>query len=332
MKKQLFSLVMMLAIVVLASTSAMAQPANSSVHPAIHLAGSTHPVSVNRGVGSSTLSWVLYSGTAAGTTANAAHTTTTWPQTSNAFSLVWTDQAAGAYYLEVTETDDDPTCSTTKRGFHIFIIGFDAYVFTSSATGAPIATTALTDCSTSPAYPAFMNDLTINPNNTPRTDGAESGTADGDLSDFVGTNPKTQRDYTVRIVFDVNPETGAAYVPTTALGSIKFDLAIDNTNLVSVNSVANTAATVADVTVPLRASNEFTFPVIYNDRWGANLNSHATVTNVKIYTSADGTGTTLGEEPVSKEDTDRSNATALDNQSDTFIIVSSPNTSTITVN
>jgi hypothetical protein len=338
MKKQFISLMMVLAMVILAGTSAMAQnDGDIPTQPAVHLPGSTHPVSITAGTGTaSNVSWTLYAGTDATTVADGTHTTTSFPVTGESFNLVWTDLAAGAYYLEATETDNDPTCAVTKRGFHLCVLGFDATVYASDDAGAPLKGDALSSCSRANEYAVFMNDLGVFIDGSERTTGTDSDD-NGSLTNYIGTNPRTTRHFSVSISFDDVP-TGYNFTAPD-LGSIVADIVTtSSSDLYSVNGTTATdenSFTLDDEVIvensTAASENIFTFPAIYNDRWGTDITTSVLGTDIRIYTSADGTGTSLGEEPSSHEDTVPDTAYD-DNRSEEFTIQAAPNTSTITVN
>lgn len=333
MKKQLFSFLMVLALVVLAGTSAKGAAGDLPTTPLVVVAGSQQTIAVTAATASNTFSWQLYAGQNA-TTAVAAdggvHTVTTWPQTAATFTLQWKDQASGSYYLEVTETEIAPTtCAVTKRGFHLYILGFDVLVYTSDDAAALIDGVNLSTCGVSSSYPAFMNDLTKSVDGTNRTDGSET-TADGNLADFVGTNPRASRYFTVQINFDAVPGGMAFTAPDVV--SIKCDIATTaSSDLYSVNGETTGASSLTQTLIANeKAANKFVFEAVYDARWGTDITTYVVVRNVKIYDDATASSVALGEEPTGREDIDKS--TAFDNNiSETYTIQSSPNTSTISV-
>jgi hypothetical protein len=132
MKKQLFSLVMLLALVVLAGTSAMAQDGLSIETAIWHLAGSSHNLEVNEHTDFTYL-WTIEAITCDGTTASA--TTTAHVAPNNAFQTVlsYDTDASGIYRITLVETDGDNGCNT-RREFFTAVMSVDVTVIASDAT------------------------------------------------------------------------------------------------------------------------------------------------------------------------------------------------------
>lgn len=348
---------MVLALVVLAGTSAMAQtglPASpvvgSVTNPKIYLSGATDSLKIVRGVAGSEISWKLYFGSDnTGTLADGtkldltAHPTWTNTQTGPVFRFKWTDTAAGNYYLEMTETDQRSgrTCAVTVRGYHIFIMGFDVAIYASNAAGDSLALSALSDCG-GPTYPAFLNDAVMNVDGTIRTDilntSGNPATNGFDLKPIIGTHAtRATRYYTARVHFDT-PTSGSFTNP--AVGSVKMDIKVnlpvvntyDSLYVHSINGVQvpGNVAHITNSNVDRNGSSGYlyTFAVEFNDSWGADLEPTASVVNVRLFESGAGGGANLGEEPQSYEDVAKS-TTYRDNTSNAFTIYGKPATSEI---
>jgi len=281
----------------------------------------------------------------------------TWgaTQTGATANFTWTESAAGQFYATVTDLNTTTTCSTV-RSYHMFLMGYKIYVYASDEHGNQISGANLTACGDGTTYPAFLNNVALDVAGTGiRGDILNSGTTpapvDGLLTNVHGTNPRTTRHYTAALIFD-QPASGTFANPT--LGSARMDIKIGGTTMPAVDVVTIngtvlpletdnstlqsliTPLAANPATVPTAVANQnglgagahahyyFTFPVIFNDRWGTNLTPNATIENARVYTAADGTGTVLGQEPKVAE--------AVANTSDEFIITGKPATSIITGN
>lgn len=376
MKKHVFSLLMAFALVLGLSAGAWAQattvPAaadqevGSTGNPKVYITGATDSLQITRGVlgGNSTVQWILYTGSAA-VPGNEATSTDldlvahpTWDATQDnavgqaaRFRFKWTDNAAGAYYLQVTETDQrtqasplqDRTCAVTVRGFHIFIMGFDVAIYASNNTGDSLNADLLSACA-GPAYPAFLNDVVMNVDGTIRTDilnTVPNPAVNGpDLTPIVGTTAHADRSrwYTVKLRFDTPP--GDNFTPLT-VGSIRMKLrvnGVDSLYVATINGVDmegdRASYSNADAFVALngaQADYEYPFEVIFNDIWGADLEPTVTVTDVTLWSGNDGAGLNLGEEPSTYEDLVPNNPARFDNTSNAFTIFGKPATGPISV-
>jgi hypothetical protein len=327
MKKQLFSLVMMLALVVLAGTSAWAQTGQQD-DPFWHVNGSTHTLTVTANA-NSTFSW-----TASDPAALTAFTGTN----TNVATITWSEDANGVYYFDVVETLTGAgfqACQTTTRRVYVAVLDFDAYVFFSDNSGANIEANGalMTACGegTTSNYgdvgpgTAFSQEVVI--------PGNAVGSA-GDLSVQEGANPQTQRYVSVSIHWDTAP-VGQTFVAPDIL-SIGFDYSINLTDadgtFVSFNNVA-TATSGTTVVDGGAGSLLYTIPLVYDVQWGIDdVETQVTLTNVTLYGGNNGTGTVLGVERNANESAYPNAADPRQNTSAVQTIQSAPATSVISVN
>lgn len=318
MKKQLFSLVMMLALIVIAGTSAWAQPSNGTAAlPYWHVNGSTHILSVVA-VGSNTYAW---------TTDALPADVTMGATNSNSLTITWSETAAGAFYFDVTETEPAPsTCAVTVRRVYVSVLAFDIYAYFSTNAGVDIEGTApMADCGagTTVTYgdiPGVAFSQTVN------IEG--SGTA-GDLSTQTGTVPRTQRYMSLALAW-ATPPTGTFTPP--AYASIRFDYTISLTDVGGTFVSFNGAAGVGGTTSVDGSGVLWTIPILYNAKWGVpDATMAVTITNATLFTNAGAGGPALGTERNNNE-TANGTASPAQNTTDIQTIYSAPATTVITVN
>ena len=231
MKKQLFSLVMMLALVVIAGSSAWAQGTGEGTldDPNFEFAGSTRTFSLTSSTPSSgSTSWQVYTTTATYEADAAATTAVCDPVsgTGTSFTTQWTADATGRYIVRVTEETSN-SC-TTIRDFHVLIADFDVYVYACDIDGTIIPSSGtLASCGINGSYNPFDNELAGKTGNN--TD------ADGSLDNFEGTDPYSVRYVAVEISSDnIDLSTLAYYW--------QFDFTItDDTNTDYVSTATRTA-------------------------------------------------------------------------------------------
>jgi hypothetical protein len=150
MKKQLFSLVMVLALIVIGGTSAWAQDGLTVGTAYWHLPNSVHGVQVANHGATSTYAWTIRTaacdGSDNGVAVGASITTGAYQAT-----ITYTDAATGVYRITATEaTVGDNLCSTV-RVFYTAIMNIDVVVTASNAAGATIAGAALSTCNDYPS-------------------------------------------------------------------------------------------------------------------------------------------------------------------------------------
>jgi hypothetical protein len=135
MKKQLFSLVMGFALIVMASTGAWAQANGLSPASAYwHLAGSVHQLQVNNHTGTTYL-WAVQSVLCDGTTAGAAAVPVITGGNTYQATITYPDAAAGIYRFTVTESSADANACSTVRQFWTAIMNVNVVVIASNAAG-----------------------------------------------------------------------------------------------------------------------------------------------------------------------------------------------------
>ena len=226
MKKQFFTLVMMLAIVVLASTSAMAQN-NTATSRQIMITGSTHTFTVTP-VGTNTVEWLVYKEAAPGGEATTADVVSYARGSSASYAVNWAESASGNYYIEATETRQNTglgqNCANTVRRYYVTVYDFDVEAYISDINGGKITgTDDLADCGqgTEANYGDMGNAAFSNAFNT-----------DGILGTYIGTAPRTTRYVSLRITWN-----GSVTTPP-AIGSMRFNIAAAaSSDLYSINSV-----------------------------------------------------------------------------------------------
>jgi hypothetical protein len=272
MKKQLISLMMVLSMVILAGTSAMAQATvvgditaaeGSPGNPKIYIAGSTGSLSVTDEI-DHTYTWNFYAGSDASTaittvgvgadamasgfdvsaaTGTPAGLATQAGATAN---FTWTEAASGAFYATVTDLNTTTGCSTV-RAYHMGLIGFDVVVYASLDDGVQQEGADLVGCGDGSTYPAFLNNVSLSVDgfslrgdimNTADT----PAPIDGDLSNVHGVNPRTIKYYTAALTFD-EPGSGSFANPT--LGSAKMDITIGGTTMPAEDVVIINGTTLA---------------------------------------------------------------------------------------
>lgn len=357
MKKHVFSLMMMLALVVLAGTSAMAQlqdaADNGSGARFYMIAGSSHTFAITQTEAGSNIAWTLVE--EAGQTVSG--TKTPGGANGETYTIVWDQNASGSYYIQVVETRAaagiGADCALTTRRFYVSLIDFDVWVYVSDINGNQITTaTLLATCgdgtienyANDPDGLAFSN-IFNGDGNLATYKGLAAD--DNDLGTPAGTPASTRRYVTFGIIWDSNLPAAEATAFAAAVDAIHFDyISTVSEGLIDVNgnvlatsadevSSNKQASTPAILTAEHANAIAFTIEMNFDDYWlGA---SHSDITynlsasNVTIY---DGTSI-LGVEPDNKEsatasDFPASAATAA-NITETGTILLAPATTTIGV-
>lgn len=321
MKKLVFSFVMMLALVAIAGTSAFAQndaTTNASDSRYIMITGSSHTFSVTRTVANSALVWTLVP-----EAAQTASGTTSLANSDQEYTVVWDQNAAGNYYVQVVETRDGIACANTTRRFYVNLLDFDVWVYASDENGVRLEAGALASCGdgTTANYgnetiggttgQAFSNSYGV-------LNGIV-GTAGTDLNNVEGTDGFTQRYITLGITWNTGVNAADAATIAALVNELAFDFSatVDQASLlISVNGVASATGTGSitaerqDQTPSTLAAYPnavaFTIPMNFSDVWlGATYNDieyQLKATNVTLRNN-DGAGTirTLGIEPDNRE-------------------------------
>jgi len=356
MKKQLFSLGMLLALIIVAGTSSWAQNAtseveNTSARTYVMITGSTHTFTITQGRPGSSLQWIVYDGLNGTTVSdNADYTLVSANSTSPAFQITWAETAAGNYTVQVTETNPlaSEFCSTVRR-FYVNVLDFDVLVYASDDAGNVLTGDELLECG---------EGNTANYGNEPIGTGAGAfnnqfgGAVNaGNLVPYIGAAAQavgghvayTTRHFTLAVRWNDNINVND--IPTIASLGFDFDLTSNViAELIQVNSGAHTTGSGSTfITAPLAAAPTdipagltnntytvyFTMPVTFRDRWFSGSSPDITATlyadQCTVYQEATHE-TILGEEPSAKVD-----APDLVNTSATQTILLSPATSTISV-
>ena len=308
MKKQFFTLVMMLAIVVLAGTSAMAQQigaVNDQTHGFVMVAGSTHTFTITPAQGTDGIQWTLYDITRS--QACAAAQATLNNATTAVAQVVWTNNSIGQYYAQVVETRAGVACANTTRRFYITIVDFDVLVYAADAAGERISGTNLLACGngttgrygdvgTAGTADAFSNAFQN-----------ATGTITDALTTYTGTSaPRTVRHIGYQIIWNmgstgVTPPTvdnitvgytvnltdaaASSYVANTDFVSFNGSTNASAANGFAINTIGANTLTATDfggcgVTGTVKGPT-FVVPVVINDRW-----SSSTVTDLLLNVSS----------------------------------------------
>ncbi len=364
MKKQLFYLVLVLALIAGSIKSGYAQigataAENDATHRYIMVTGSQHTFTVARSNDANTIAWSVWTdvATPVDVTANTTNVESSSGANTEDFQLRWARSAFGNYYIQAVETDADNAagCATTTRRFFVTIIDFDIYVYASTSTGAEISGALLDACGngTTARYgdigsgAAFSNVF-------------DGGGTPGDLIPFEGAiSPQTLRYISFQIMWHVQ---NAAETTVPTVGSFVLDFDADliagagtytaNSDIVSINTQTTSLDAATNFVVPsapgtpgpiATAGNVIAgeigiFTFVINDRWNHSTTMYdllldMMLTNVELRLNNDGTGTIIGTEPVAYENPDPSDQTVTDasNNSAVQTIRLAPATSTISV-
>ena len=322
MKKHVYSLMMVLALMVFAGASAFAQADGTDGNPYWHVTGSSHTLHVTANA-NSTFTWT--SDATVGSTSSDA--LTAMETTGELINITWSEYAAGQYYFDVTETDNTNSCKQTIRRIYVNVLSFDVEAYFSDATGNIEADAAKMSACGEGTTPNYGNVGT-------------SGAADafdnlfngnGDLAAFTGTNPRTQRQITLVVHWIVPPAATTFTAPT--IGSIEFTYALTLTDAEGTfNSFNGNTATGDNGEYVDGSSLTYDIPIDYDVEWGAaDVTTSVTVTNCKLFSGAGATGTLYGTESASNIGAAGSGTTPYPNTTATQTIWSAPATTIIGV-
>jgi hypothetical protein len=365
MKKQLFSLVMMLALVVLAGTSARAQQigaVNDATHGFVMVAGSTHDLSITPSQADNGFSWTLYDISRAQACAVAQATMTN--ETTATATIAWTQNSIGQYYAQVVETRNGVLCANTTRRFYITIIDFDILVYAADDAGERISGGSLLACGngttarygdigTAGSADAFSNAFQNPTDIVPNALDTYTGTAAPRTVRYVGfqiiwnlgttgVTPPAVNNILVDYAVSVDDANGAsAYVLNTDFVSIDGNTNATGTGLEITSTGANTLAAADFNCLLLGAAKGATFfvPIVINDRWSSSdvtdllLNFNAT--NIVLQYDDGSTISVIGTEPDAYElpaAAYSSCVTLATNMAEQQTIQLAPATTTITAN
>jgi hypothetical protein len=266
MKKQLFSLVMMLAFV-FAGTIVFAQNTGlSPTDPIWHLPGSTHGLQVANHTGTS-YTWNIYgsncSGVSTGAAVGASITSGSYQAT-----ITYTAAASGMYLVECVEASTGDNLCSTRRQFWTAIMNIDVIVTASNATGTELTGGALSTC----------NDYsTLHGSNLVGNANTDDNT--NDLNGWITNTLYNERYVHVALtVADLSGCTGMTGAPAASAFAWQFTYTIAGTNYISpsnfigmqaVTGVTNATPTAATGTISVAATTTtFTIPLRSYIRWG----------------------------------------------------------------
>jgi hypothetical protein len=226
MKKQLFSLVMMLALVVLAGTSAWAQTGLLVTDPVWHLPGSTHGFQVVDHTDTD-YAWAIASVTCAGAAGSgAAQTINAVVGSEHQATVTYTPDASGLYRISVTESSTGDEGCSTIREFFTAIMDINVVVIASDNLGDAVAN--LTTC----------NDYsTLNGSALVGNDNADDGS--NNLAAFI--DPAWYNTRYVEVTLEVADNTGCglATAPAATDFAWTFDYTIADGASTATNYVDN---------------------------------------------------------------------------------------------
>jgi hypothetical protein len=345
MKKQLFSLVMLLAIMVFAGTSAWAQTGYGVSTAVWHIPGSTHSVTVDASHTGTTYAWVVESINCDSTvkaTPSPVPVITAASASTHTAVFTYPADASGMYRFRVTEQTTgtgDAGCSTIRE-FYTAVMNVDVTVVASNEDGTTTGL-ELSRCNDYTLRTSFNPAYLV-----PNTDANDYA---NNLPDFVSASLFNQR--WVHVTLATTDGSGCT-VGTTAPAATSFywmfDYTIaglqyagnadadDNnfTGMQPVTSVTYLGATDAINTIGVAAGTaEFTIPLRSNIRWGtteADRDQHFTftVSNVHLKSTAPAT---IGDEALYTDGGESTANQSVGNVSTEQIIHASPATPRITV-
>ncbi len=341
MKKQLFSLMMLLALVVFAGTSAWAQ--NSNTAPEIMFAGATREYTVDdhSSIGN-TYQWSILDCAGSGTVADpyipgaasaiTEYAITAGSVTSNTITLRWTETAAGGYCVQIAESNEATRggCSTIRQ-FFVTVVDFDLWIYASDASGNEISDAGdLATCGSNATYNPWYNTETDLLDNRNEADGSAAAP------------------YSTRYITAAITASGINFGSSAYSWQFPYSLAVGDDNydvsIVPVNHAATTTVTYTDyqngqITVGLEAGatvTSVTFEIRYQPKW-ANDESDITLAMTVATNSCvlDGSDTDTnfddGVENADNYSAAYSNTDPRSNVSRTQTIYVSPATSIINI-
>lgn len=265
MKKHVYSLMMVLALVVLAGTNAWAQDGLSVGTAYWHLPGSTHGVQVASHTNTS-YTWAITKAGCDGSAGAAVEAGTTITTGSNTATITYAETAAGTYRITCTEaTTGDGLCSTIRQ-FYTAIMSIDVIVNASDAAGATISGAALTGC----------NDYSLLNSGSTLVGNADTDDNTNSLGSWQNTNLYNQR--WVNVSLSVADQSGCtvASAPAASDFAWQFNYTIAGTNypanfitMQPVTGVTYTDATDVTSTIDVAAgTTSITLPLRSYIRWG----------------------------------------------------------------
>jgi len=278
MKKQLFSLVMMLALIVMAGTSAFAQDGLTVATAYWHMPGSTHHVSVTNHAGF-TYAWGITMANCDGSAGAAVADGTGIAGAGNTATITYSDDAAGVYRITVTETDGDGGCNTIRQ-FYTAVMNVNVVVTSTLADGTTAAPAA--DCNDYDLVGPTLSYL------VPNTNADDGGGSSANLAALTSASLYNER--WVHLVLSVSDASGCPGIgnaPTAADLAWRFDYTIADGGATGTNYVDNFVAMQATANVTFTDATDetstitvaegttaITIPLRSNIRW-ATTNTDA---------------------------------------------------------
>jgi len=268
MKRKLNYLMMVVAIMVLAATSAMAQADGSPTNPYVHANGSTHNLTVTGGGGVSTFLWTWDATTAAALTGTANETT-------NVLQITWSEDAAGSFYFDVTETytanATQMACQATTRRVYIYLIKMDVHVYISDENGTQLTGDELLACGTGTT--ATFGD------EGPGAAFSNRFNTDGNLLTYdPGTN-QTPRYIGLEVNWITGELPGVSSFVAPDITNLTFTYTVAGVDIDDFASLEATATTTGTVTVAEVSENVFVADLLWNPRWGKDIVYNVTATD-----------------------------------------------------
>jgi len=276
MKKQLFSLVMMLALIVIASTSAWAQDGLTVTSAYWHMPGSTHGVTVDSHT-NATYVWGITAANCDGTEGAAAEAGTTITSGSNTATITYSANATGVYRVTCIEAYGG--CQTIRQ-FYTAVMNINVVVTSTLADGTTPANAS--DCNDYDERGPGSIDWLV-----PNLDADDNGGTAADLEAHINaTNLYNTR--WVHVVLSVSDDAGCpgiAGMPSAADLAWRFNYTIAGSPVanteytdnfiglqtsIPAGAVYSAPATydgTATVAVP-EGTTAITIPMWSNIRWG----------------------------------------------------------------
>jgi len=337
MKKQLFSFVIALALIVIAGTSAWAQDGLTVATAYWHMPGSTHGVQVDNHSGA-TYTWGITMAACDGTEGGAVEAGTSISSGSNTATITYSANASGVYRVTCTEAYGG--CSTIRQ-FYTAVMNVDVIVTSTLADGTTAAPAS--DCNDYDERGPGSVDWLV-PNVTADDGGGTAANLAGHINATTLYNTRW-----VHVVLTVAPSVGGCTVnnaPTAASLAWRFNYTIAGSPVANTNYTSNFIGLqtsipagaaysnpavydgTATVSVPA-GTTAITIPMWSNIRWGTddtNADQPFTFSASSVVVDDDATlNYTDGGESTA-------NATSGNNTSAVQTIEASPATPRITIN
>ena len=332
MKKQVFTLMMVLALVVLAGTSAWAQTGvGTAATPQFQFPGAQKVFSVTDG--GNTYAWTVFDATDANVTANTTHVESSSGAATNQFTMKWAETASGSYTIRLSDTDAG-SC-VTQRWFYVTVANFDVNVYacTSAGVAIPDGDAALSACGINGSYNSWDND----PLNVPGLTFTDDN-ADGTLTGVHGTDATALNTRYVAVeISSTDIDFGTIdyywqfpFTITSVAADADFIEATSLTTEATVAAAGESTVTVDPIGVGAGTQTKVVLQIDFNARWGIDIDWYFDIAANATLMSDDGVTYNDGEEPTSKYDSDPTSLNPLPNRSSIQTFEGSPATSVIT--